>query len=91
MQDERCRHDRYTATSKMVIVKMPELSTWQLIMKVSVFCARCHKQFMFRAHHGFSTREPTISNDSFELRVPVDYPSEEDIPVNQTPPDGVIH
>jgi len=91
MPNEKCKHDRYTATSKMVIVKMPELETWQLIMKVSAFCALCHKPFLFRAHHGFSTREPTISNDSQELRVAVDFPGEDDLMITQNPPDGTIH
>lgn len=91
MADQPCKHDRYTATSKMTVVKMPELETWQLIMKVSCFCALCHKPFLFRAHHGFSTREPTVSNDSQELRVPIDYPGEDDLQTTQNPPDGVIH
>lgn len=86
-----CKHDRYTAVSKMVNVKMPELETWQLVLKVSIFCAHCNKPFTFRAHHGFSTREPTISNDEFELRVPIDYPTENSLTPTQTPPEGVMH
>jgi hypothetical protein len=89
--EEPCKHDRYTATSKMVNVKMPELDTWQLILKITVFCARCQKQFTFRAHHGFSTREPTVSSDSFELRVPIDFPGKEEGIVPLVPPTGVIH
>ena len=88
---EDCKHDRYTATSKMEVVKMNELQTWQLIMRVKIFCHKCQKPFTFRAHHGFSTREPTISNDSIELRVPIDYPGEEESATPLPPPSGVLH
>jgi len=87
----KCKHNRYTSVSKMNVVKMSELDSWQLIMKVTVFCANCHKPFTFRAHHGFSTMEPTISNDSNELRIPIDYPGEELGEVDTPPPGGVMH
>lgn len=89
---ENCKHEKYTGTSKMVIVKMPELKTWQLIMKMTAYCTQCQKPFTFRARHGFSTIEPTVSNDGLELRVPVDYPEKEEVEDDsQPPPDGFIH
>ena len=75
----------------MSVVKLPELDSWQLIMKVTIFCAHCHKPFTFRAHNGFSTREPTINNDSTELRIPIDYPNNEEGGELIPPPDGVMH
>jgi len=77
MDEEKCKHEKYTTTHKMVVVKLPELESWQMILKVKITCAICKKPFTFRARHGFSTREPVISNDEAELRVPIDYPKEE--------------
>jgi len=87
MDDEiKCKHDKYVATTKMIVVRMKELESWQLVLKVNIVCVVCNQPFTFRAHHGFSTNEPTVSNDELELRVPIDYP---DIG-NEIPSSGVL-
>lgn len=78
MSDEKCKHERYTPTTKVDVVKMSGIEAWQMVLKVSLKCTSCGGYYTFHAKHGFSTVEPTINNDCSELRVPIDYPSKED-------------
>lgn len=73
-----CRHTKYQVATKVVTVKLQELESWQMVMKITAICKDCRKPFTFRAKHGFSTSEPTLSNDSRELRIPMDYPIDDD-------------
>lgn len=74
---------------------MPELNAHQLVLRYRITCARCLRPFTFHAHHGFSTREPTVSNDGVEVRLPLDYPvpDEVEVEVDVEPPEpgGSIH
>ncbi len=73
-----CKHTRYLITTKVVNVKLQEIESWQMVLKINAVCKDCRKPFTFRAKHGFSTTEPTLSNDSRELRIPLDYPMDDD-------------
>ena len=88
---ENCKHKKYSTTHKMVVVKLAELESWQLVLKLSVSCMECGRMFTFRAPHGFSTKEPTIGNSEAELYVPVDYPSAEEDVVPPPPTDKMVH
>lgn len=82
-----CKHESYATKTKVEVVKLKELGTYQMVAKVSVWCSKCGRPFTFHAKHGFSTYEPSVSNDEAELRIPIDYP--EDAPVPPVP--SVMH
>lgn len=88
---DNCKHEKYTATTNMVVVKLEEIKSYQMVIKFKAYCTLCRRPFTFQAQHGFSTREPTISNDSTELRVPVNFPDDGDVPTTQNPPEGIVH
>lgn len=98
--EKKCSHSKYTCTTKMVIVKMKELGSEvdQMVMLVSVICADCRRSFVIKAQPGFSTFEPTQDALGTQLRIPVEFPYDEDndtdddeLQVNQNPPEGIMH
>lgn len=72
----------------MDVVKMPELRAHQLVARLVVVCADCKRKYTMRAHNGFSTREPTINNAGDEIRIPIDYPLDEE---EEQPAEPSVH
>jgi len=88
---DKCKHDKYVFTSKMQLVKLSTLQATQLVLKISVACNNCKQDFMFRAPLGFSTFEPTMNNEGIELRIPVDYPLEDEEDEEQLTSEDIVH
>ena len=59
-------------------VELKALKSHQMIVRVEVYCANCKKKFTFHARNGFSTYEPSIDFDGDEIRIPVDWPQNDD-------------
>lgn len=77
----KCEHKEHKLIPKLTVVQMPQLKANQPIVRLTMICSGCQRPFTFRAHHGFSTSEPTLSNDGLELRIPFDPPDDEAEPV----------
>ena len=73
---EKCVHGKYNPDFKMTWVKVTGLNIQQMVLKVKVTCAKCGKHFIFKGQTGFSTSDPKVSPDGYELRVPLDFPDD---------------
>lgn len=78
-----CNHEKYKHDIKLSWVNVTGFggggkNIRQLFAVLHITCSACGDNFVFRGQHGVSTFEPTISPDGKELRVPIEWPDNED-------------
>lgn len=78
----KCTHESYEIKKFRVrTVKNEAVGIDLLLLRICIVCKACHRPFLFRAPVGFSSVEPTMTEDATTLLVPFDFPDDADEPL----------